>query len=135
MRLLFIVIAAYPFAVSALTTADLATAPPANLINGVRAACRTGNYEKIASWHSKRIEALLLVAPDRALVTSVYCTQVEQLIERLGGDAGTANYFIRQNPDTPKKFELCMAPRTAAGTCKMHFDVIIEGGQLKKDEL
>lgn len=118
-----------------LTTSDLKNAPASDLIIGMQTACDNGNKEDLLRLHSKRIKTLLQKSPNSNEIMSMYCPQVKEVIDRLGGEPKNGVYFIRNHPRIPNKFELCITTKNAPDSCKMSADVIIEDGILKKDEL
>jgi hypothetical protein len=119
----------------AVTNDDLATASPVDLLIGIQAACSDKSQEKLFDWHTRRIRKTLLDVDDKEKLMSFYCGQLPELIRRLGGNPKAGRYFIRPNPDNPNKSELCMSTPAKPDKCDMSFDVAIEDGRLKKDEL
>ena len=133
LNLIFILL---PLNANALTTEDLKSHSPSNLLVSFKLACdKSGSYEKIASLHSKRIETLLIGYPDHERIKKVYCTSIEKIFNEIGNDAKGAIYEIRIPTGTQKRPTLCITPKASIQKCKFSFDVIIENGTLKKDEL
>jgi hypothetical protein len=117
-------------------------AQPAGLLRQFESSCTGGQRAKFFALHSKKIEKRLSAESEarQGEIFRMYCGMVRELMAKMpGGDPAAAAYMRKEVPVGSKgrrKSVLCIMPAPSEQpSCKFQFDVVIEDGVMKKDEL
>lgn len=117
-------------------------AQPASLLRQFESSCTGGQRARFFSLHSRRVEKSLSAESEarQSEIFRGYCGMVRELMARMpGGDPAAAAYMRKEMPMGTKgrtKSVLCIMPAPAEqSSCNIQFDIVIEDGVMKKDEL
>lgn len=129
------------FSAFSITTEDLKIAKPSDYFSRTIDSCSKNDQNLFFSNFSSEMRVIInsrMTSGGRDKLFILYCDAYISLVEnKLQGDPNTATYTIVENRVSPKhrkRYSLCITPAGGKG-CKIGFDVTIEGGQLKRDEL
>lgn len=117
-------------------------AQPARMLRQFESSCTGGQRARFFALHSKRIEKILSAESEarQSEIFGIYCGMVRELMAMMpGGDPAAAAYMRKEMPMGSKgrtKSVLCIMPAPGEqSSCNIQFDIVIEDGVMKKDEL
>ena len=117
-------------------------AQPARLLRQFESSCTGGQRAKFFALHSKRIENKLSAESEgrQTEIFRMYCGMVRELMAKMPeGNPAAAAYMKKEMPTGSggrTKSVLCIMPVSAEqSSCNIQFDIVMEDGVMKKDEL
>jgi hypothetical protein len=117
-------------------------AQPARMLRQFESSCSGGQRARFFALHSKRVEKILAAESEarQSEIFKLYCGMVRELMAKMpGGDPSAAAYMRKEMPlgsTGRRKSVLCIMPAPSEqSSCNIQFDIVIEDGVMKKDEL